>query len=70
MKTVLILAAALGLSTSAALAECAGHAKVTASVEVDREITTASISKSQTPEEQALLLQKQKAAEDKANATE
>ncbi|WJH41817.1 hypothetical protein N7E02_16315 [Aliirhizobium terrae] len=42
MKTVLIVAAVLGLTSSAALAECAGH-KVTASNEVDKEFTTASI---------------------------
>jgi len=42
MKTVLVIAAVLGLSASAALAECAGHSKVSASV--DRELTTASIS--------------------------
>ena len=41
MKTVLVIAAVLGLSASAALAECAGHPKVTASV--DTEMTTASI---------------------------
>ena len=42
MKTVLVIAAVLGLSASAALAECAGHQKVTAAV--DTETTTASIS--------------------------
>ena len=41
MKTVLVIAAVLGVSSSAAFAECAGH--VTASAEIDREITTASI---------------------------
>ncbi|WP_117192936.1 hypothetical protein [Rhizobium terrae] len=41
MKTFLVLAAVLGFSSSAALADCAGH--VTASAKVDKEITTASI---------------------------
>ncbi len=41
MKTVLVIAAVLGMTSSAALADCAGH--VTASADVDREITTASI---------------------------
>ncbi|MEP7454084.1 hypothetical protein [Phyllobacterium sp. SB3] len=40
MKTILVLAAALGFSVSAASAECVGH---TASV--DKETTTASVSK-------------------------
>jgi hypothetical protein len=42
MKTFLVVAAVLGLTSSAALADCAGH-KVTASKQVDKEITTASI---------------------------
>ncbi|AYD03289.1 hypothetical protein [Neorhizobium sp. NCHU2750] len=42
MKTFLIAAAAFGLTSSAAFADCAGH-KVTASSEVDRTFTTASI---------------------------
>ena len=42
MKTFLVVAAVLGLTSSAALADCAGH-KVTASTEVDEEFTTASI---------------------------
>ncbi len=44
MKFVLLTAAALGLSISAASAECAGHAKTTA---VDKE-TTASVIKQTT----------------------
>jgi hypothetical protein len=44
MKTVLIIAAIVGFSSSAAWAECAGH-RVNASNEVDKEMTTASISK-------------------------
>lgn len=42
MKAFLIVAAVLGMTSSAALAECAGH-QVTASKKVDREFTTASI---------------------------
>ncbi|GEM_PF-2059439 len=42
MKTFLVAAAVIGLTSSAALADCAGH-KVTASQEVDKEFTTASI---------------------------
>jgi len=41
MKTVLVIAAVFGMTSSAALADCAGH--VTASAKVDKEITTASI---------------------------
>lgn len=43
MKTVLIVAAALGLSASAAFAECAGHSKINAATDVDKTITTASV---------------------------
>ncbi|WP_174020312.1 hypothetical protein G6L89_006330 [Agrobacterium fabrum] len=44
MKSVLIIAAVFGFSASAALAECAGHEKINASVPaVDREFITASI---------------------------
>lgn len=43
MKTVLVVAAAFGLSASAAFAECSGHNKVTASADVDKTITTASV---------------------------
>lgn len=43
MKTVLVVAATLGLSASAALADCAWHGKVSAEAEVDTTITTASV---------------------------
>ena len=46
MKTVLVLAAALGLSVSAAAAECAGHSKVSASI--DTETKVASVAKDAT----------------------
>lgn len=69
MKTFLILTAALGLSTSVAMADCAGHSKVTASVDVDRELKTASISTPQSQAQQVLLLKKEQAS-DKAEATD
>lgn len=50
MKTFLIVAAVAGLTSSAALADCAGH-KVTASNEVDKEFTTASIATTPAQEE-------------------
>ncbi len=43
MKTVLVVAATLALSASAALADCAWHSKVNAEAKVDRTITTASV---------------------------
>ena len=43
MKTVLVVAATLGLSTSAALADCAWHSKINAETKIDRTITTASV---------------------------
>ena len=43
MKTVLVVAAALGLSASAALADCALHNKTSADARVDKTITTASV---------------------------
>lgn len=54
MKTFLVAAAVIGLTSSAALADCAGH-KVTASQEVDKEFTTASIAS--TPVQQQELKQ-------------
>jgi len=47
MKTVLVMAAALGFSVSMAAADCAGHAKVTTSV--DTETTVASVVKQAPP---------------------
>ena len=43
MKTVLIVAATLGLSAPAAFADCAGHSKINAAADVDKTITTASV---------------------------
>lgn len=47
MKTILVLAAAMGLSVSVAAAECAGHKPVTASV--DTETKVASVAKELPP---------------------
>lgn len=47
MKTVLVLAAALGLSISAASADCAAHKQVNASA--DTETKVASVVKQATP---------------------
>ncbi|MFB9951550.1 hypothetical protein ACFFP0_22100 [Rhizobium puerariae] len=62
MKAFLVIAAVLGLSSSAALAECAGH-NVTASAKVDKEITTASIATPATDKrtEEAVVLKRQQA---------
>ena len=71
MKTFLVIAAVLGLSSSAALAECPGH-NVTASAKVDKEITTASIS---TPamearSDEATVLRRQQTEEQQTETTE
>jgi hypothetical protein len=59
MKSVLIIAAVLGFSASAALAECAGHEKINASVPaVDREFKTASIVPPTDPVEKPVVILK------------
>ncbi|NSZ62940.1 hypothetical protein G6L16_006255 [Agrobacterium tumefaciens] len=59
MKSVLIIAAVLGFSASAALAECAGHEKINASVPaVDREFKTASIVPSTDPVDKPIVILK------------
>ncbi|WP_439616753.1 hypothetical protein [Shinella sp.] len=67
MKTVLVVAAAFGLSASAAFADCAYHTKGSAEADVDRTITTASVNttekQSRLPAEaDALILEDQKDA--------
>lgn len=67
MKTVLVVAAMVGLSASAAFADCAGHNKVNAEAKVDKTITTASVvtteKQSRLPaEENQILLEEQKDA--------
>ncbi|THK39863.1 hypothetical protein EHS39_01485 [Ensifer sp. MPMI2T] len=66
MKSILVFAAAFALSTTVASAECVGHSKTTASV--DKEITTASVTKAEqsTPAEEILLQQKQQQEERQA----
>ncbi|WEX78564.1 hypothetical protein PYH37_003465 [Sinorhizobium numidicum] len=69
MKSILVLAAAFALSTTAASAECLGHSKTTASV--DKEMTTASVTQTEqsTPADELLLQQKQQQQE-KSDAEE
>jgi hypothetical protein len=69
MKTFLVVAAVLGLTSSAALAECAGH-KVTASNEVDKEFTTASIATTPAQAELKQAGQQAEPAKDAQNTTE
>jgi len=66
MKTFLVVAAVLGLTSTAAFADCAGH-KVTASKEVDKTFTTASIA---TPPAQTEMKQADQPADRAATATE
>jgi hypothetical protein len=68
MKTFLVVAAVLGLSSSAALADCAGH-KVTAS-KVDKTFTTASIAATPQPEELKQVSQPADRAEQGQKATQ
>ena len=65
MKTVLVIAATLGLSASAAFADCAGH-NISAETKVDKTITTASVvtteKQSRLPANAQILLEEQKDA--------
>lgn len=67
MKTFLATVTAFGLMTSAALADCAGHAKVTASSEVDKTITTAELPQN---EEIVVAAKSKKPIEEQAAAAE
>ncbi|MCZ7502626.1 hypothetical protein ACQZ40_25235 [Agrobacterium sp. 16-172Ci] len=59
MKSVLSIAAVFGFSASAALAECAGHQQINASVPaVDREFKTASIVPPTDPVEKPVVILK------------
>ncbi|MEY9164196.1 TolA-binding protein [Sinorhizobium fredii] len=61
MKRILVLAAALAFSATAASAACLGHNDTTASAgPVDKEITTASVTKTEEskPTDELLLQQK------------
>lgn len=63
MKSVLIIAAVFGFSASAALAECAGHQQINASVPaVDREFKTASIVPPTDPVEKPVVILKRPTA--------
>lgn len=58
MKTILVLAAAFALSTTAASAECIGHSKTATVGQADKEMTTASVTKvEQSTSSDDLLLQ-------------
>ncbi|MFB2550922.1 hypothetical protein [Ensifer soli] len=57
MTRLFVLTAALGLSASAAFAECSYHNKVNASVDVDRTMTTASVPADEAPKDVVLLKQ-------------
>lgn len=71
MKAVLVIAAVLSFSASAALAECAGH-KVNAAVEVDRDIKTASITSpvEHSADSQSVLIKKSDRLPDEVPAVE
>jgi len=58
MKKVLIIAAALGISASAALAECGDKTRINASIPVDREFKTASITPPTEPAQKPTLILK------------
>ncbi|OAP40500.1 hypothetical protein AU381_00885 [Sinorhizobium glycinis] len=70
MKRILVLAAALALSATAASAACLGHNTTASADPVDKEITTASVTETEQskPADELLLQQKlqqeQPAAED------
>ena len=66
MKIILATLSALGLMTSAALADCAGHPKVTASTSVDYSTTTASVAS----DDQTLVASKKRPVEEQSVATE
>jgi len=70
MKTILILAAVLVLSASAAAAECAYHKQVNAEAQVDRTVTTASVTPDEQKAEDVVLLKKADGAPADAAATE
>jgi hypothetical protein len=57
MKTLILITAAIGLSTPAAFAECDYH-KVNAAVDVDQSMTTASIQSDDQKGDEVVLLEK------------
>ncbi|ASY68373.1 hypothetical protein N181_12110 [Sinorhizobium fredii USDA 205] len=69
MKRILVLAAALALSATAATAACLGHNDTTASADpVNREITTASVTKTEQSKPADELLLQQKLQQEEATA--
>ena len=66
MKTFLATVSVLGLMTSMAMADCAGHAKVNAAADIDRTTKTASISDTQ----DTVLAAKRKPVEKQATTTQ
>lgn len=69
MKTFLTIAAAVGLSATAAAAECSYH-KVSAEADVDRSMTTASITTDNQKASDVVLLKKRERLPDDTAATE
>lgn len=66
MKSILVLAAAFALSATAASAECIGHSKTVSADQVDKELTTASVTRAEQPVSDDLLLQQKLRPEDRA----
>ena len=69
MKKLLILAAAIGLSATAAAADCDYH-KVNAAVDVDHSMTTASVTTDEQKAADVALLKKAQRLPEDAAATE
>ncbi len=69
MKTLLIIATSVGLSATAAAAECAYHSKVNAQAEVDQ-ATTASIATDEQKSKDVVLLKKGERLPEDAATTE
>lgn len=70
MKTLLIIAASVGLSATAATAECSYHKQVNAAVDVDQSTTTASIATEEQKAEDVVLLKKTQRLPEDTAATE
>jgi hypothetical protein len=58
MKTILVLVAAMGFSVSVAAAECAGHAKVTTTVDTETKVASVAQQTPPLPAEQSTATQK------------
>ncbi|PDT40346.1 MULTISPECIES: hypothetical protein [Sinorhizobium] len=71
MKRILVFAAALALSATAASAACLGHNTTASADPVDKEITTASVTETeQSKPADELLLQQRKLQQDETTAEE